>query len=61
MLVLKCYMSHISTAMNRGAYGFLTKPINFTDLETILDKAIRPVQYPGHTMTAHRPGMAQWR
>jgi YesN/AraC family two-component response regulator len=61
-IILSAYtdMCHISTAMDRGAYGFLTKPLNFTDLETILDKVIRPGQSPGHTMTAHRPEMAQW-
>jgi adenylate cyclase len=26
-------MENIRTAMNRGAFDFLTKPIDFTDLE----------------------------
>ena len=37
-------MKNIRTAMNRGAYDFLTKPINFKDLEITLDKTIRYVQ-----------------
>jgi class 3 adenylate cyclase len=30
--------------MNRGAFDFLTKPIDFTDLETTIDKTIRHVE-----------------
>jgi len=37
-------MSNIRTAMNRGAFDFLTKPIDFTDLETTIDKTIRHVE-----------------
>ena len=37
-------IGNIRTAMNRGAYDFLTKPIDFADLETTLDKTIRHVQ-----------------
>jgi len=33
-------MSNIRTALNRGAFDFLTKPIDFTDLETTLKKTI---------------------
>ncbi|MBV9566684.1 MAG: response regulator [Hyphomicrobiales bacterium] len=36
-------MANIRTAMNRGAFDFLTKPIDFTDLETTIDKTIRHV------------------
>jgi len=36
-------MSNIRTAMNRGAFDFLTKPIDFSDLETTIDKTIRHV------------------
>jgi class 3 adenylate cyclase len=36
-------MSNIRTAMNRGAFDFLTKPIDFTDLEMTIDKTIRHV------------------
>ena len=36
-------MSNIRTAMNRGAFDFLTKPIDFADLETTIQKTIRHV------------------
>lgn len=31
-------MDNIRTAMNRGAYDFITKPVNFNDLEITIDK-----------------------
>jgi adenylate cyclase len=37
-------MSNIRTAMNRGAFDFLTKPIDFADLETTIEKTIRHVE-----------------
>lgn len=37
-------LKNIRTAMNRGAYDFLTKPINFQDLELTLNKTIQDVQ-----------------
>ena len=37
-------MSNIRTAMNRGAFDFLTKPIDFTDLEMTIDKTLRHVE-----------------
>jgi adenylate cyclase len=36
-------MVNIRTAMNRGAFDFLTKPVDFGDLETTIDKTIRHV------------------
>lgn len=36
-------MDNIRTAMNRGAYDFITKPIDFTDLETTINKTIDEV------------------
>jgi adenylate cyclase len=36
-------MANIRTAMNRGAFDFLTKPIDFADLETTIDKTIRHI------------------
>jgi adenylate cyclase len=36
-------MANIRTAMNRGAFDFLTKPIDFPDLEATIAKAIRHV------------------
>src|SRR5476651_1666949 len=37
-------MSNIRTAMNRGAFDFLTKPIDFLDFETTIAKTIRHVE-----------------
>jgi len=37
-------MSNIRTAMNRGAFDFLTKPIDFGDLETTIEKTMRHVE-----------------
>lgn len=37
-------MQNLRTAMNRGAYDFVTKPIDLKDLETTIDKTIREVQ-----------------
>jgi adenylate cyclase len=37
-------MSNIRTAMNRGAFDFLMKPIDFQDLEATIAKTIRHVE-----------------
>ncbi len=37
-------MSNIRIAMNRGAFDLLTKPIDFADLETTIEKTIRHVE-----------------
>ena len=37
-------MSNIRTAMNRGAFDFLTKPIDFVDLEATIAKTIRHIE-----------------
>ena len=37
-------MSNIRTAMNRGAFDFLTKPIDFADFEATIGKTIRHVE-----------------
>jgi adenylate cyclase len=36
-------MANIRTAMNRGAFDFVTKPIDFSDFETTLQKTLRHV------------------
>ncbi len=36
-------MSNIRVAMNRGAFDFLVKPVDFQDLDATLDKALRHV------------------
>lgn len=37
-------MENIRTAMNRGAFDFVTKPIDFTDLETTIEKTLREIR-----------------
>jgi adenylate cyclase len=37
-------MSNIRTAMNRGAFDFVTKPIDFADLEKTIAKTVRHVE-----------------
>jgi adenylate cyclase len=37
-------MSNIRTAMNRGAFDFLTKPIDFVDLEATIYKTLRHIE-----------------
>src|SRR6185436_2300306 len=37
-------MKNIRTAMNRGAFDFVTKPIDFLDFETTLAKTIRHIE-----------------
>ena len=43
-------MSNIRTAMNRGAFDFITKPVNFKDLEVTLEKTIRYVNQLRETL-----------
>jgi adenylate cyclase len=46
-IVVSAYgdMSNIRTAMNRGAFDFLTKPIDFPDLEATIAKTLRHVEF----------------
>jgi len=37
-------MANIRTAMNRGAFDFITKPIDFADLETTISKTLRNLE-----------------
>ena len=37
-------MANIRTAMNRGAFDFLTKPIDFSDFETTITKTLRHIE-----------------
>lgn len=37
-------MTNIRTAMNRGAFDFVTKPIDFADLETTIAKTLRNLE-----------------
>ncbi|MEO5905815.1 MAG: adenylate/guanylate cyclase domain-containing protein, partial [Saprospiraceae bacterium] len=45
-------MENIRIAMNRGAFDFITKPVNFEDLELTMEKTIRHVQQMRETMRA---------
>lgn len=42
-------LSNIRTAMNRGAFDFVLKPINFQDLELTIDKTARYVSQLRHS------------
>ncbi|MDJ0840829.1 MAG: ATP-binding protein [Acidobacteriota bacterium] len=45
-IVVSAYgdMENIRAAMNRGAYDFLTKPIDFEDLKITVDKTVRHIE-----------------
>lgn len=45
-------MENIRTAMNRGAFDFITKPVNFEDLELTMEKTIKHVAQMKETMKA---------
>jgi class 3 adenylate cyclase len=45
-------MDNIRTAMNRGAFDFITKPVNFEDLEVTMEKTIRYVNQLKETLQA---------
>ena len=45
-------MDNIRTAMNRGAFDFVTKPVNFEDLEITMEKTIRYVNQMKETLQA---------
>lgn len=45
-------MDNIRTAMNRGAFDFITKPVNFEDLELTMEKTIKQVNQIRETLKA---------
>jgi len=45
-------MDNIRTAMNRGAFDFITKPVNFIDLELTVEKTIQYVTQLRETLRA---------
>jgi adenylate cyclase len=45
-------MENIRTAMNRGAFDFITKPINFEDLSVTMEKTIKHVLQLRETLKA---------
>ena len=45
-------MENIRTAMNRGAFDFITKPIDFKDLEITIEKTVEHVEALRQTLQA---------
>jgi len=45
-------MDNIRSAMNRGAFDFITKPVNFEDLELTMEKTLDQVSQMRDTMRA---------
>lgn len=45
-------MENIRTAMNRGAFDFITKPVNFQDLEVTIEKTVQHVKQLKETVQA---------
>lgn len=45
-------MENLRTAMNRGAFDFITKPVNFEDLELTMEKTLKHVRQMRETMAA---------
>lgn len=45
-------MDNIRMAMNRGAFDFVTKPVNFEDLELTMEKTIKHVKQLKETLNA---------
>jgi sigma-B regulation protein RsbU (phosphoserine phosphatase) len=45
-IIISAYgdMENIRTAMNRGAYDFITKPINLKDLEITIEKSLKEIE-----------------
>lgn len=46
-------MENIRTAMNRGAFDFITKPVNFNDLEITINKTLKEISSIRGWMAEH--------
>ena len=46
-------MENIRTAMNRGAYDFITKPIDLKDLEITIEKSLKEIEEYKLILSAH--------
>ncbi len=46
-------MENIRTAMNRGAYDFITKPIDLKDLEITIEKSLKEIEEYKQAMVSH--------
>ena len=53
-IIISAYgdMENIRTAMNRGAFDFITKPVNFQDLELTMEKTVSHVAQMNDTIKA---------
>jgi adenylate cyclase len=53
-IIISAYgdMDNIRTAMNRGAFDFITKPVNFRDLELTMEKTVKQVNQIHETIRA---------
>jgi len=53
-IVISAYgdMENIRTAMNRGAFDFIIKPVNFSDLEITIERTLVQVQQMKETLIA---------
>lgn len=47
-------LENIRTAMNRGAFDFITKPVDFQDLEITIEKTLQHINQIKSTLTAMR-------
>jgi phosphoserine phosphatase RsbU/P len=46
-------MENIRTAMNRGAYDFITKPIDLKDLEITIEKSLKEIELYKQALSSH--------
>ncbi|MFW6371733.1 MAG: PP2C family protein-serine/threonine phosphatase [Bacteroidota bacterium] len=46
-------MDNIRTAMNRGAFDFITKPVNFDDLEVTINKTLSEIRSVRRWLSEH--------
>ncbi len=46
-------MENIRTAMNRGAYDFITKPIDLRDLEITIEKSLKEIELYKDALSSH--------
>ena len=53
-IIISAYgdMNNIRIAMNRGAFDFITKPVDFNDLEVTMEKTIKHVDQVNETIRA---------
>ncbi len=54
-IIISAYgdMENIRTAMNRGAYDFITKPIDLKDLEITIEKSLKEIELYKQALASH--------